>query len=168
MRKVIHGKSKGEHIDGSGRADVIYGNGGNDGIGGHGGDDKLYGGAGNDRLHGGQGHDLLVGNSGKDTFIFRSFAEADSDTVKDFNHKADSVELDNTVFTALELGKLADTNFHLGTQAADEDDFIIYDSETGNLYYDDDGNGSNEQFLIAVFNNHPDLGVDDFFVAVKG
>jgi Ca2+-binding RTX toxin-like protein len=44
---------------------------------------------------------------------------------------------------------LAEGAFQLGTAAADADDRIIYDSATGKLFYDADGNAAGAQVLFA-------------------
>ena len=80
--------------------------------------------------------------------------------------------LDDTIFTALGSGgqrALGAANFvvNAGGNALDSNDFIAYDTATGNLYYDADGNGSGSRVLFA----HIDLGglagtvdVTDFFI----
>lgn len=161
MRRLIQGTSKGEHIDGTRRADEIYGKGGDDGIGGHRGDDLIDGGAGDDRLHGGEDHDKLIGGTGDDTFIFRSFAPDDSDRVVDFKHKADNIELDASIFTALDAGQLLNSEFVLGSKALDKNDYVIYNPDTGKLYYDDDGSGAHQQHLIATLDNLANLSASD-------
>ncbi|MEO5973551.1 MAG: hypothetical protein ABIP91_09360, partial [Sphingomicrobium sp.] len=53
-------------------------------------------------------------------------------------------------FSALpSSGALAASAFRAGTAAADADDRIIYDSATGSIYYDADGNGAGAQILFA-------------------
>ena len=47
------------------------------------------------------------------------------------------------------LGTLTANAFFSGSAAHDADDRIIYDSSTGNLYYDPDGNGVAAQVLFA-------------------
>ena len=161
MRKVIQGGPGDEKLEGGDQADTINGKGGDDKLGGHRGNDLLYGGAGNDHLHGGDDHDVLIGGTGKDTFIFRSFAPADSDIVKDFKHKVDNVELDASIFTALAAGHLLNEQFVLGSKALDDDDYVIYNDKNGKLYYDDDGNGAHNKHLIAIFLNEPNITASD-------
>ena len=51
-----------------------------------------------------------------------------------------------------------------GTAAQDADDRIIYDSATGQLYYDADGNGAGAQVLFANLNANLSLSASDFTV----
>lgn len=161
MRKVIEGGPQDDKLEGHGTDDKIYGNGGDDGIGGHGGNDLMDGGPGSDRIGGGDDHDKLIGGGGNDTFIFRSFAPDDSDIVKDFKHRVDSIELDASIFTALNAGHLRNAQFVVGTKALDDNDYVIYDKSTGELYYDDDGNGAHKKHLIATFLDEPDITASD-------
>jgi Ca2+-binding RTX toxin-like protein len=55
--------------------------------------------------------------------------------------------------------------FYKGTSAHDSNDHIIYDSKTGNLYYDDDGAGGHGQVIFANLANHPtNVSAADFVV----
>jgi Ca2+-binding RTX toxin-like protein len=153
MAKIITNGSKGGRIDGTRKDDVINGEGGNDRIGAHRGDDLIDGGAGNDKIHGSQDHDTMTGGAGRDMFIFREFAAKDSDHITDFKHGIDHLGFDRSVFDH-SRGKLSSDEFVLGTAAKDGNDHFIYDSTTGNLYYDDDGKGGHKQHLIATLDNH--------------
>jgi Ca2+-binding RTX toxin-like protein len=65
------------------------------------------------------------------------------------------------------VGQLAATSFRSGagfTTAADADDFLIYNSTTGKLYYDTDGNGAGAAVQIALIGNHAALTAADFVV----
>jgi Ca2+-binding RTX toxin-like protein len=107
---------------------------------------SLTGDAGNDTLTGGLGLDTLNGGAGADTFRFDTTLGATNvDLVLDYSVVDDTVQLENAVFTALTtLGTLGVGNFLGGagvTGAQDADDFVLYDSITGALYYDADGSG---------------------------
>ncbi|GEP08009.1 hypothetical protein MOX02_60470 [Methylobacterium oxalidis] len=53
----------------------------------------LKGGAGNDTINGNGGSDYLVGGAGSDTFVFDTAREANRDTVADFSHGIDKIDL---------------------------------------------------------------------------
>jgi cysteinyl-tRNA synthetase len=160
----ITGNNKANRLDGTSTSDTISGGGGDDRLAGHRGNDTLNGDAGNDKIGGGQDHDVLTGGSGKDTFVFNSFAPKDTDKVTDFVTKTDKLQFDHSVFD-LSIGKLDAIAFHAGTKAHDASDRFIYDKKTGNLYYDDDGNGGHAQHLVATFTNHATLSASDFFIS---
>jgi Ca2+-binding RTX toxin-like protein len=102
--------------------------------------------SGNDRnnvLNGGGGRDTLTGFGGQDSFLFNTALDAATnvDEITDFNVAADTILLDDAVFTTLTPGGLAAGQFVVGTAAQDADDRIIYDSGTRALFYDSDGAG---------------------------
>ena len=111
----------------------------------------ITGNAGNNVLAGGDGKDNLTGGAGEDIFVFANFGASHKDTVTDFSVADDTIQLDNLVFTALTVeGTLNADNFKLGTAAGDSNDYVIYDSATGNLFYDADGTGAVTAKLIAT------------------
>jgi serralysin len=127
----------------------------------------LSGGAGNDTLIGGIGADTLTGGAGADLFCFNvPLVAGGRDLVKDFTHGLDSLQFDDGIFAALSIGSLADSQFVVGTGAIDADDFIIYNSSNGILYYDSDGSGAASALEIAQFGSasHPQLLAADIHV----
>lgn len=134
---------------------TIIGNSANNTLNGVGGDDILLGDAGTDRLFGGLGNDTLTGGTGADTFIFHSAPNAvtNVDTITDFSVADDTISLENSVFTTIgAVGTLAASAFVRNTTglAQDASDRIIYESDTGNLFYDSNGNAAGGSVLIAV------------------
>jgi Ca2+-binding RTX toxin-like protein len=117
-------------------------------------------------LNGGLGSDVLVGYGGADTFAFTTALGANNvDTVADFVHGTDKIALDDAVFTAIGgLGALNANAFVTGTAAVDADDRIIYDAETGQLFYDADGSGSGAAILFAQLSGSLSLTASDFQV----
>jgi Ca2+-binding RTX toxin-like protein len=110
---------------------------------------QLNGGGGNDILNGGTGTNTLTGGAGAD--IFRFTTKGHVDTITDYSVADDTVQLENAVFTALTTtGTLAADQFKVGTQALDANDFIIYNSTTGALIYDANGNGAGASIQIAL------------------
>lgn len=100
----------------------------------------LTGGAGADMLVGLLGNDTLVGGAGNDTFMFYEFGTANADVINDFG-AGDVIGLSNAAFTSL-AGGFTDENFVQGTQALDANDYLIYNQATGQLFYDQDGSGT--------------------------
>ena len=143
--------------------DTIYGGSGNDSIFGNQRNDIIYGGSGSDTIRGNGGNDTLYGGTGEDKFIFDAPTDA-MDTIIDFSVADDTIQLDNAGFTKLIDGALAAGHFRIGSSAADSDDYLIYNSGTGQLYYDADGNGSGQQILIANLSANLQLDSGDFFV----
>jgi serralysin len=127
----------------------------------------INGGKGYDVIKGGNGNDTLTGWAGRDTFVFNSALGASNvDTITDFNSAADTMQLDDAVFTGLGSGVLVAGAFkNIADGPKDADDRILYNSATGILYFDADGSGSaygNVKF--ANLANHVVLTAADFIV----
>ena len=124
-------------LTGNAAAQTIQGNAGANAIDGGGGLDTLTGNAGNDLLNGGAGNDVLIGGLGNDTFLFNNapHTTANRDRITDFNVAADTIKLENSVFTALgtATGRLDADLFFKGAAAHDADDRIVYNAATGAL-----------------------------------
>jgi Ca2+-binding RTX toxin-like protein len=151
-----------ENISGSNYADTLVGNSGKN---------VLNGGAGNDLILGVQGNDTLIGGTGKDIFRFNTTPNniANKDAIIDFNVVDDTIQLENAVFTKLlSIGTLAASNFHASSAgtAADGNDYVLYNTTTGVLSYDADGNGAGTAVQIATvgISVHPALTQADFVV----
>jgi uncharacterized repeat protein (TIGR01451 family) len=164
---LIDSSAGDEILFGTSESDNIHGDIGNDIIDGLAGDDTLDGGDGNDILRGGLGHDNLIGGAGDDNFHFASPDEG-VDTITDFN----SAEGDRLVVSVVGFGGgltanavLEESQFVLGTEAADESDRFIYDQTTGNLFFDPDGTGDAPKQQIATLTGVPELSAADIFVA---
>lgn len=139
----ILGDGRGNSLLGTMGADTIQGLGGSDKIQGQAGADVIDGGAGNDTLTGGQGADTLTGGSGYDSFVFNHPTATGRDVITDFSSAYDTIQLENSVFTALtKTGFLASSAFWKGSAAHDATDRIIYDPASGVVSYDPDGTGA--------------------------
>jgi len=157
---VVAGTSSSDALDGgtgSGR-DLLFGSASNDTLTGGNGDDLLVGGSGNDTMDGGGANDFLVGGDGNDTltgggnntsdtFVFNTALNGSTnvDTITDFEADAhDRIALDVDIFSVLSVGGLSSSQFaaNAGGIAGDANDYVLYDTNTGNLFYDADGNGS--------------------------
>jgi hypothetical protein len=119
---------------------------------------------GDNILHGTSQRDLFIGGHGHDTFVFDNAQRSGQhDVVRDFKLKSDKIALDHEVF-ALVAGKLAEENFYVGSRAHDSDDRIIYNSKTGSVLYDADGEGGADPILFAVLSRGLNLSHLDFVI----
>ncbi|WP_310618630.1 M10 family metallopeptidase C-terminal domain-containing protein [Flexibacterium corallicola] len=132
------------------------------------GDDKLYGGRGSDLLDGGLGNDVLDGGAGEDSFRFSTeLGEDNVDKIKDFNSAEDLILLDSSIFTEAGNEGLLDLNsFHMSASgvARDASDRIIYDTDSGALFYDADGSGDGDAIQFARLDSGLNLAADDFVI----
>jgi Ca2+-binding RTX toxin-like protein len=124
---------------------------------------------GHDRLEGRTGNDWLWGGGGNDTFVFRENGTANADNIGDFAVGLDTIALDNAAMTALG----ADGDFGAGDgrftangsgTAQDGGDRVVYNTSTGQLYYDADGSGGGASQLIATLSGAPGLTATDIAV----
>ncbi|MCL2924976.1 MAG: hypothetical protein MGF17_10220 [Trichodesmium sp. MAG_R04] len=181
--KPIIGSTESERLIGTRRREKIFGLDGDDTLEGRQGFDHLFGGDGNDvliggqgrdRFNGGRGNDTLTGNVSKDFFIFDAREEIDFkalgvDTITDFVPDQDTIILAKRKFTEISSdagnGFSIDNEFDTVTDnATTSDAIIVYDSTTGQLFYN--ANGSEEGFgnggQFAVLKDIPDLKAEDF------
>lgn len=116
-------------------------------------------------LNGKLGTDLLSGGSGRDKFVFDTKLGANNvDRITDFAKGDDRICLDNAILTKLgAAGGLKAAFFQVG-RADDKDDFILYDTATGALFYDADGSGAGAGIKFAVIEAKPTLSAADFLV----
>jgi hypothetical protein len=112
----------------------------------------LAGTDGNDLLQGGAGADTLAGFGGDDLFYFNAPSEG-GDTVLDFGQDgSDRILIQSANFGGLPLGPLGYERFAFGTPITAAQVFS-YDSTTGVLSYDADGNGAGAGVAIATLKN---------------
>ncbi|MDP9971727.1 VCBS repeat-containing protein [Variovorax paradoxus] len=151
-----------EGVIGTAFGDTITGSASNDQLRGGGGNDVISGLAGDDRIVGGTGADILTGGADNDTFVFDSAPNA-VDSVTDFNASGsaasgDLIELSRGTFTALttasgstlSAAEFASLNGGGAGDTVGAGVHVIYDSATGNLYYDADGLGAANRTLVAT------------------
>jgi Ca2+-binding RTX toxin-like protein len=105
-----------------------------------------------------QGKDTLKGQAGADTFVFdRAFGADNVDRIIDFNTLAsdtgDTLKIKLSLLGAsgLSSGALDANHLALGATAGDADDRFIFDVAAGQLWYDVDGTGAQNQTLVATF-----------------
>ncbi len=170
-KDIIHGRQGDDRIYSGSGDDRIAGDSGNDIVVGGKGSDRIYGGdaddrlsgqSGNDKISGGRGDDILSGGSGYDRFIFDNLWSRDTITDFDVNH--DHIYLRNLSFGALAGGRLNASEFRVGAEAADASDRIIYNSKTGALSYDSDGQGGSDPTIFAVLKPWLHLTASDIFI----
>ncbi len=150
------------NISGTGNAlsNALSGNSGNNG---------LTGGAGNDVINGGLGNDTLTGSAGLDSFVFNTAPNASTnvDTIKDFIVADDTIRLENAIFTAITgTGTLTAAQFVKNTTglAADASDRIIYETDTGELYYDSNGSAAGGSVHFATLGTNLGITASDFLL----
>ncbi len=158
-----------ENLTGSSYNDKLTGSIGANSLNGGVGTDLLDGGTGNDLLIGGLGNDTLTGGAGNDIIRFDTVFNTlpNNDTITDFNVIGDTIQLENAIFTALTAtGPLTASSFVSGTgaHAMDGNDYVIYNSTTGALYYDADGSGVGAAVQFATLTGTPALTNLDFMV----
>ena len=149
--------------------DTLSGYDGVDHMDGGAGNDTLLAYAGNDRLNGNLGNDVLTGGAGNDTFVFNTLLNAatNKDTITDFTPGQDKIELSRAIFSALPAeGTLASFAYLASPSgaAADENHHILYNTTSGALLYDADGNGQGVAIEFATLTNKPVIKADDFII----
>lgn len=177
LNNILTGNSANNQISGLNGNDKLSGNGGNDTLFGGNGKDTMQGGQGNDFLFDDPGKDLFTGGGGMDFFVFDVALNASTNlnTISDFTPGGtDLLVLDDDIFTTLgpvtEAVPMAARKFYKAagaTTAHDADDRIIYNSGTGDLYYDADGTGATHapiQFAKLGTTSHPNITAADFAI----
>lgn len=148
------------------------GSGGNDNLLGLGGNDSLSGNGAANYLQGGAGKDGLAGGGGNDIFYFTTALDASTnvDTIVDFANASgndDTLRIDNAVFAKLaNTGPLAGGFFTANADgvAKDSNDYIVYETDTGKLFYDSNGSAADGATQFALLSTKPTLTAADFYV----
>jgi Ca2+-binding RTX toxin-like protein len=147
---------------------ILGGNGG-DSMVGAAGAQTLSSRTGDDTLAGGVGVDTLWGGVGADTFVFREMGTANADRISDFASGSDELHLDDAAFTAIGMtGDFAasDARFKANSSgtATDTNDRVVFNTSTGQLYYDADGSGGAAAQLIATVQSGATVAATDIVV----
>ena len=129
----------------------------------------ITGNSGNNVLDGKAGLDTLTGGAGDDAFVFSTALVAGNiDTVTDFGNGIDTLQFNNALFTSLGAeGALNAAAFKSGaglSAGQDANDRLIYDTSTGNLYYDADGSGAGVAVHVVSLAGIPTLSASDIAV----
>ena len=156
-------------VIGTKESETLKGGTGDDTIVGKAGNDKLVGFAGDDTLTGGKGNDKLIGGEDSDVFVFNvKLGKTNVDTIKDYVHDVDLIALDDKFFAGIGpvLNKKEFYAAEGATKAHDKSDRIVYDTKTGKLYFDDDGNksGGHTPVHFATLSTKPMIDHGDFMI----
>lgn len=169
LNDKLTGSTGSNRIDGNDGNDTISGGGGEDFLDGGWGNDVISGGVGNnDHISGGGGNDRLTGDGGNDNFNFVwDLANSGVDTITDFAHGADRIYVASWWGGGFTVEDLVATQFRSGagvTTANSATQRVIYNTTTGDLYFDIDGVGGVAAVRFAVLSNHAALTFDDIHI----
>lgn len=131
------------------------------------GNDTIEGAGGNDTLAGGDGADSLTGGVGADSFVFDvALSATNVDRITDFLVVDDTIRLDDAVFAGVSLGALAASAFVSNTTgvATTTAQRVIYERDTGALFYDADGSDAGLAIQFATLAPNLALTNADFLV----
>jgi Ca2+-binding RTX toxin-like protein len=126
----------------------------------------IRGNAGDNVLASGGGNDVFTTGAGHDTIVFNvSLGSNNVITISDFDPASDQIALDHTIFTQLTtLGELDPAAFASATNATTAAQHIIYDANSGFIYYDADGSNSSPEVLFAKVTPQLALTSHDFVI----
>jgi Ca2+-binding RTX toxin-like protein len=97
-------------------------------------------------------------------------AATNTDRITDFTVNIDKIVLrsgEDLFGAAGPPGVLGAARFHIGPAAADASDRVIYNPNTGLLYYDHDGRGGDPQVPFAELTKHLLLDHADFVIGLS-
>jgi hypothetical protein len=164
---IIEGLGGDDHLHGLDGNDILRGGDGYDFLTGDSGNDTLDGGALDDWFYGGVGNDVLTGGTGADRFVFDAALNATTnvDRITDFTTGSDKIWLNYSVFNKLTVnGALNASMLRIGSAAADSNDYIIYNKDTGALIYDSNGSAAGGAVQFATIGKGLNLTASDFNV----
>jgi len=128
----------------------------------------IQGNAGANIINGKSGSDTLYGRGGRDSFLFDKPLGLDNiDAVADFNATADTILLENAIFNAIVgTGALTAAQFvaNASGTARDSSDRIVYETDTGKLFYDINGSAVGGAIQFGLLTPGLPLTSEDFFV----
>ncbi len=136
----------------------------NDRISGDGRVNVLRGWSGNDYIDGRGGADTLTGGTGRDTFVY-DFANYGGDLITDFVTGVDQFQISQDGFAGgLTAG--APVPFIAGSNPTPTGagGVFLYNTVSGQLFWDADGTGAGGPVLIATLVGAPGLSAADFVV----
>ncbi|MBW4661508.1 MAG: hypothetical protein KME15_22780 [Drouetiella hepatica Uher 2000/2452] len=177
---TLAGGAGNDTLDGADSNDVLLGGDGNDALQGGLGNDTLRGGNGNDSVSGGGGNDVLlpgagrntlVGGPGNDRFRFESDATVGNrnqlNQITDFSPRGDVIEISRKLLpsSGLRAGRLSASDFQTinGIGSSSSDARLVYDRDTGILYYNPAREGAASVPLLQL-NSRPNVSASNFLI----
>ena len=131
----------------------------------------IIGNTGSDTLNGKEGNDTLTGGSGNDIFVFDTkLGRTNIDTISDFVSGADDINLSKKIFSAFKtVGSDLASDFITAAGAGasaqtSTNVHLLYDTTTGNLYYDADGSGAKAAVQFAILTGMPTLAASELHI----
>ena len=166
---TLVGDTNANTLTGGALNDILRGLGGADTLQGMAGNDSIDGGAGNDVLGGGAGADMLTGGLDRDTFVLNAAGGASNtpgfagtDVITDFLRGTDRLALSRATYAGFGMATAVAANQLLVGNFAGRTGFVstetvntrlIYDTASGNLWHDANGNLAGGFTQIAVLRN---------------
>lgn len=123
--------------------------------------DTLVGLGGNDTLNGGGGLDYLLGGAGADRFMVSNLTSG-PDRILDFTSGEDRIVFDNAIAHTATVELVSGPGSLAATTA---NSTFLYNSTSGELFYDADGTGAGAAVLVELLNTGLTLNVSDFVFA---
>jgi Ca2+-binding RTX toxin-like protein len=170
LDNYVDGNALDNVLNGQEGDDDIWGLLGNDILNGGTGDDTLTGHEGDDTLIGGMGDDELIGSAGADIFVFNNPNEG-IDEITDFSVTDDTIHISAAGFGGgLTAGDIiSEDQILIGSSstANNATQRFIYNTNSGALYFDADGNQSGfDAVRIATLILEPTISASDIFVTL--
>ena len=103
------------------------------------------------------------------SYLIQKLGPINIDTITDFTSGTDKIAIDDAIFTKLKNVKNLSDNLYIqripgiGTQGTK--DYLFYDFESGQLYYDADGSGTRSAaVMIAIIGSATEIAATDFMI----
>lgn len=141
----------------------------------------IDGSSGNDTINGNLGNDTLIGGEGADSFVFNTAFStkitkkvnglpqiikiSNVDTITDFSSE-DKIIIEHKLLNLSSPSGFTNENFVKGNnvKALDSDDYLLYDTGNGKLYFDANGNQAGGLNQIATLSNKYSLTIDQITI----
>lgn len=139
----FEGNANTQTFIGTTKADVFVGNGGND---------TLTGGTGADKFVFGNVHEQVVTGAATEeqSYVDTAFSLTGVDTITDFLHGTDKIELHLDQYTNLAGFNASMLRVNATGNAVDANDYLLFNTTSKMLSYDEDGSGAGAAINIAT------------------